>query len=465
MLNKPKILLVDDDPGLLRLLKIRVAASGYEVDAVENGEKALARLPLFQPQVVIADLRMDKMDGMALFEALHDQHPTLPVIILTAHGTIPDAVEATRRGIFAYLTKPFDSKELLEYVAKALRVSGEPPLKIQNIEDAQWWRRDIITRSPTMETVLSRARLVARSQASILIQSASGAGKELLARAIHRAGPRVAKPFVAVNCTAIPESLFESELFGHSKDSFTGAIREYKGLFQTAEGGTLFLDEIGDMPPSFQAKLLWALQEKEVRPGGSAHAVPVDVRIISATHHELEEVVAVDRLREDLYYRLNVVTLQIPPLCRRREDIPLLVAHFLTKVQKDGEEKVKGFSPEAMDLLVEAPWPGNVRQLQNVVEQLVVLAITPIIPASLVHSTLRDKFPKSLSYSEARKRFERDYLLQLLQTTSGNVSRAARLARCDRSKFYKMLRRHQLDPEFFQHTPGRDPPATSSHIA
>lgn len=449
MPNKPKILLVDDDPGLLRLLGIRLNAIGYDVDTVDSGERALGRLPVFQPQVVITDLRMDGMDGMALFEVIHEQQPTLPVIILTAHGTIPDAVEATHRGIFGYLTKPFDSKELLECVAKALRVSGEPQVEDVVARDDEW-RHGIITRSAEMEALLRRARLVARSEASILIQSESGTGKELLAKAIHKGSMRTEKPFVAVNCTAIPESLLESELFGHGKGSFTGATREHKGLFQTAQGGTLFLDEIGDMPLSFQAKLLRALQEKEVRPVGSTQPIPVDVRIVSATHHDLEAAVTAGQFREDLYYRLNVVTLKVPPLSRRREDIPSLAVHFLKNLKKQGDVVVKGFSPEAMDLLVEAPWPGNVRQLQNVVEQTVALATTPIVPASLVQAALRNKPTEILSFSEARARFERDYLVQLLQTTRGNVSHAARLAHRDRSKFYKLLRRHQLDPELFR---------------
>ncbi len=443
-----KILLVDDDPGLRRLLRMRLTAAGYEVDAVDGGEQALARLPVFQPHLVITDLRMEGMDGMALFEIIHHQNPTLPVVILTAYGTIPEAVEATHRGVFGYLTKPFDSQELLECVARALRVSGAPQPEDENARYVEW-RRDIITRSATMEALLSRAQRVARSEISILIQSDSGTGKELLAKAIHRASSRAAKPFVAVDCTAIPETLFESELFGHRKGSFTGATREHKGLFQTAHGGTVFMDEIGDLPLSVQAKLLRALEEKEVRPVGTTHPVPVDVRIISTTHRDLEQAVAAGGFREDLYYRLQVVTLQIPPLSSRREDIPLLAVHFLKKLQ-GGEERITGFSPEAMDLLLQAPWPGNVRQLGNVVAQAVALSTTPIIPASLVQSALRDKPTAIPSYREARKRFERDYLVQLLQATKGNVSYAARLACYERSKLYKLLRRHHLEPELFR---------------
>jgi two-component system, NtrC family, response regulator GlrR len=449
MINTPStILLVDDDPSLLHLLGIRLTAAGYEVHAVESAERALAHLPVVKPQIVITDLRMEGMDGMGLVDMIHQERPTLPVIILTAHGTIPDAVSATRRGVFAFLTKPFESKELLECVARALRMNASGGMDSLS-PDAEW-RRDIISRSTEMEALLERARLAARSEASILILGESGTGKELVGRAIHRASPRCDQPFLAVNATAIPESLLESELFGHVRGAFTGADRSHKGLFQAANGGSLFLDEIGDLPLSFQAKLLRALQEREVRPVGAAKAVPVDIRVISATHRNLEEAVEEGEFREDLYYRLNVVTLHVPTLAERREDIPLLVSHLLKQVQADSPARVTGFSPEALDLLVNAPWPGNVRQLRNVVEQVAALASAPIISANLVKSALREDSSEILSLNDARDRFERDYLVRLLQVTGGNISRAARLAQRERSKFYQLLRRHHLDPELFR---------------
>lgn len=449
MSSESRLLLVDDDLGLLRLLKIRLSAAGYTVDAVDSGYKALARLETFQPQLVITDLRMDGMDGMAFFRLVHERHPVLPVILLTAHGTIPDAVQATQQGVFGYLTKPFDSKVLLACVAKGLRISGAVTADQTNGEDDSW-RRHIVTRSAAMESLLGRTRLVARTDTSVLIQGESGTGKELLARAIHASSPRAEKPFIAVNCTSIPETLLESELFGHRKGSFTGAVRTRRGLFFAADGGTLFLDEIGDMPLSFQTKLLRVLQEGEFRPVGSEQAETVDVRIISATHRDLDEAITAGQFRDDLYYRLNVVSLFMPRLGQRREDIPLLAAHFLTTIQSAGGPRVKAFSPEAMDLLVEAPWPGNVRQLRNVVEQSIALATTPIIPASLVQSALRDRPSEILSFAEARRHFEREYLVQLLRTTQGNVTRAAQLAKRERSKFYELLRRHRLDPELFR---------------
>ena len=448
MTERAQVLLVDDDVGLLKLLAMRMHAAGYSVDTAESGEQALARLAAVQPRVVVTDLRMDGIDGMTLYRVIHERHPTLPVIILTAHGTIPEAVEAINHGVFGYLTKPFDSKALLKTVEQALRLTGSP--QVQQPERDQEWRREIISQSTVMEDLLQQARLVADSEASVLIQSESGTGKELLARAIHKASRRADQPFVAMNCSAIPETLLESELFGHTKGAFTGAIHNHKGLFQAANKGTLFLDEIGDMTLAFQAKLLRVLQEKEVRPVGASETVPVDVRVISATHRNLDEAVAAGEFRQDLYYRLNVVTLVLPPLDKRPDDITLLVAYFLQQMLERSAKEPKNFSPEAMELLVSAPWPGNVRQLQNVVEQTVTLCTTPVIPASLVRKALHNQPAQILSFAEKRDQFERDYLTQLLRMTEGNVSRAARLAQRNRTEFYKLLRRYHLDPKAFR---------------
>jgi two-component system response regulator GlrR len=445
-----RILIVDDDVKLLRLLAIRLRREGLAIETAESGRQALAVLPRFLPQVVITDVRMSGMDGMALFDAIHAHQPTLPVIILTAHGTIPDAVDAAQRGVFAYLTKPFESEQLLENIHKALRVAGAAP---GETEVDTRWREAIITRSPVMEALLAQSRRVAQSDSSVLLQGESGTGKELLARAIHRASRRRDKPFVAVNCTAIPEALFESEFFGHRKGSFTGAHESRTGLIESAHGGTLLLDEIGDMPLAFQAKLLRVLQEREVRPVGSSDATAVDVRVISSTHQDLDAAVAERRFREDLYYRLNVVRLEIPNLAARREDIALLANHFLAAIRSklaDAAVAVTGFANEALEALVAAPWPGNVRQLRNVVEQCVVLATTPLIPAALVQSALRGKPREFRSFAQARDNFEFDYLVNLLQMTRGNIAQAARLAERNRSEFYKLLRKHGLEPQAFR---------------
>ena len=444
-----RVLIVDDDHSLLRLLSMRLTAAGYDVNAVEGGEQALVQLPLFNPHLIITDLQMEGMDGMTLFNQIHSRNPSLPVVILTAHGTIPDAVEATSRGVFSYLTKPFDSKVLLEQVARALNISGDTSTREpENISDV--WRKDIITRSPLMESLLTQARLIADSDTSVLIYGQSGTGKELLAHAIHKASPRSAGKFVALNCSAIPETLFESELFGHIKGAFTGATRDHPGMFRSAEGGTLFLDEIGDMPLGFQVKLLRALQERVIRPVGSTKSVPINVRIISATHQDLEQALQENTFREDLYYRLNVVILELPLLSGRREDIPLLANHFMHIFPDADKKDVTGFSPEAMEVMLSAPWPGNVRQLYNVVEQSVALSTTPLIPASLVQRALRSESGQILSFVEARNQFERDYLTQVLQITSGNVTKAARIAKRNRTEFYKLLHKHHLTPSQFK---------------
>jgi two-component system response regulator GlrR len=283
-----------------------------------------------------------------------------------------------------------------------------------------------------------------------LISGESGTGKELLAQAIHRVSPRAAKPFVAVNCGAIPEALLESELFGHVKGSFTGALANHRGLFVTASGGTLFLDEIGGMPPALQVKLLRVLQERLVRPVGSSQSVPLDVRILSATNRDLDSAMAEGQFREDLYYRLNVVSLRLPPLGQRREDIPLLANHFLARLSEKYGKRFNGFAPDAMKALATASWPGNVRQLHNVVEQVCALTTTPLISLALVQRALRVPTMEVLSYAEARQRFERDYLVGLLKLTDGNAADAARLAERNRTEFYRLLQKHGLTPGQFR---------------
>jgi two-component system response regulator GlrR len=442
-------MLVDDDPDLLRLLSIRLQGAGYGVTAVESGEAALSQLAVASPDVIITDLRMGGMDGMALFESLQKKNPALPVIILTAHGTIPDAVDATQRGVFGYITKPFDGKALLTQVEKALQVMGSRTAGSGMAGDGGW-REEIITRSPEMEAILAKARLVASSDASVMIFGESGTGKELLARAIHRASSRATQPFVAVNCGAIPEQLLESELFGHVKGAFTGAASDYKGLFQAAGRGTVFLDEIGDMPLPLQVKLLRVLQEKEVRPIGSTQAVKVDVRIISATHRNLEEAIKAATFREDLYYRLHVVALSLPSLSQRREDIPVLASHFLKNLATRYGKTLNGFAQDALEVLVKHNWPGNVRELYNVIEQAVALATTPIITPVLLETAIRGETGNLSSFESARFDFERDYLAKLLKITNGNVTQAARLAKRNRTEFYKLLQRHHLNPSMFK---------------
>ncbi|MEJ7928760.1 sigma 54-interacting transcriptional regulator [Ramlibacter sp. AN1015] len=447
MSAKSRILLVDDDPDLLRLLSMRLAAAGYQVSAVASAEAALSQLAVERPQLVLSDVRLPGRDGMALFDEIRTRHPSLPVILLTAHGTIPDAVEATARGVFGYLTKPYEPRELLDKIEQALSVAG-PVASAGPADEA--WRSELISRSSRMVELLAEARLVAASDASVLLRGDSGTGKEVLARAIHRASPRARKPFVAVNCGAIPEALLESELFGHVKGAFTDAVSNHKGLFQAADGGTLLLDEIGDMPPALQVKLLRVLQERAVRPLGSSQSIPVDVRIISATHRDLDAAMASGQFREDLYWRLNVVTLSLPTLAQRREDIPLLANHFLHKLAAKYQRRLSGFAPEAMKALTTAAWPGNVRQLFNVVEQVCALSTTPLVPLALVQRALRVPGVEVLTYAEAKERFEREYLVGLLKLTDGNVADAARLAGRNRTEFYRLLQKNELTPGLFK---------------
>ena len=454
------VLVVDDDDDLRQLLELRLSSAGYRVQAAASGEEAQQKIALDPPGLVISDLRMEGIDGMTLFRRLQESHPLLPLIILTAHGTIPDAVEATRQGVYAYLTKPFDSAELLDTVARALGTTtddgGDGQESPSSPSDTAWCA-DIVHRSRRMQLALEEAYRAAGSEASILIQSESGTGKELFARAIHRASPRHKGPFVAVNCSAIPEQLLESELFGFVRGAFTGANRDRTGLIEEADGGTLFLDEIGDMPLLFQAKLLRVLQEREVRPVGANRTTPVDVRVISATHHDLDRAIADGAFREDLFYRLNVIRLELPPLRERKEDIPLLANHFLAQVRRPSGQGARKFAPEAMERLVAADWPGNVRQLMNVVEQTALLSPGAMIPATQVDKALRQRSqPRLEPLAAARNAFEHDYLVRLLQITEGNISQAARIAERNRTEFYKLLKKHQLDPELFRGAPGQE---------
>ncbi|MDK7593707.1 two-component system response regulator GlrR [Serratia ureilytica] len=442
--RKPaNLLLVDDDPSLLKLLGMRLTSEGFHVTTAESGQEALRLLAREQIDLVISDLRMDEMDGMALFAEIQKHQPGMPVIILTAHGSIPDAVAATQQGVFSFLTKPVDRDALYKAIDEALSLSASPAG-----DDA--WREDIVTRSPLMLRLLEQVKMVAQSDVSVLINGQSGTGKEVLAQAIHTASPRAGKAFIAINCGALPEQLLESELFGHAKGAFTGAVSSREGLFQAAAGGTLFLDEIGDMPLSLQVKLLRVLQERKVRPLGSNRDLDIDVRIISATHRDLQKAMAKNEFREDLYYRLNVVNLKIPALNERAEDIPLLANHLLREAAQRHKPFVRSFSTDAMKRLMTASWPGNVRQLVNVIEQCVALTSAPVISEALVEQALEGENTALPTFAEARNQFELHYLRKLLQITKGNVTQAARMAGRNRTEFYKLLSRHELDANDFK---------------
>lgn len=438
----PHILLVDDDVSLLKLLSMRLEASGYTISCAESAEVALTLLN-DKIDLLLTDLRMEGMDGMALFAIAQQQYPKLPVVIITAHGSIPEAVTATQKGVFGFLTKPIDREQLMLTLQTAIsgtsRCEGD-------------WRKSIISRSDIMEGILSEAEQIAGSDVSVLITGPSGSGKEVLAQAIHNASPRQKKPFIAINCGALPEQLLESELFGHCKGAFTGAVSRHEGLFQAANGGTLFLDEIGDMPTSLQVKLLRVLQERQIRPVGSTETIAVDVRVISATHRNLDQAMLEGQFREDLFYRLNVVNLDLPPLSERPEDIPPLARHFVEKAAKRHNPKVKNISSSALQQLAQSSWPGNVRQLENVIEKVTALSTTPIISDAAINRALTNQEEIIPNFHEARAEFERRYLAKVLQITEGNVSQAAQIAGRNRTDFYKLLKKHNLEAATYKTT-------------
>ena len=441
-----RVLLVDDDPGVLQLLSMRLEALNFEVICADGGETALAKLQTESANIVISDLRMDGMDGIELFEKIQHRYPSIPVIVLTAHGSIKEAVSATQKGVFSFLTKPVDKDELLSSIQQALNLNSHSPAD-QSSSD------NIITCSANMQQLLEQTKLLAKSDINIMIRGESGTGKELLASALQSLSARADQPYIAINCSAIPAELLESELFGHVKGAFTGANRDNKGLFASADGGTVFLDEIGDMPAPLQVKLLRVLQEQKIRPVGSNEDINIDVRVLSATHQHLEDAISEGRFREDLYYRLNVASLSLPALRERRVDIPLLAKHFLESIAQRTSGTAKKFSPAALHALMSYDWPGNIRQLSNIVEQLAALAPAAIIGeaqviAALPQSTITTQEIPPLA--EARKKFEREYLEQILLQTQGNVTDAARQAGRNRSDFHKLIKKHQLNPDILR---------------
>ncbi len=440
------VLLVEDDPSLRRLLSLRLESEGYRVRSCASAEHALAVADQEMPALVITDVRMQGMDGLALQQRLYTRWPGLPVVIITAHGTIPDAVAATQAGAFGFLTKPIDTTTLMAMVRQAVGVGVSE-------SNRDHWRAGVLGISTCMSRLLERAHRAAGSRANILITGPSGSGKDALARAIHDASGR-SGAFIAVNCAAIPASLLESELFGHRKGAFTGATNAHDGLVMQADNGTLLLDEIGDMPLELQVKLLRVLEDRQVRAVGAPQAQRVDVRIIAATHRDLGAARAEGRFRDDLYYRLRVVHLEMPALGERSCDIPVLAQHKLAQLAREATRAPMSFSPAAMERLMVAPWPGNVRQLFNVVEHCVAMSASPVIGPRLVEDALEEwstemrvsaPAPRVESLQEARDGFMRDYLIKLLQLTNGNVSRAARIAKRNRTDFYKLLNRHHID--------------------
>jgi two-component system, NtrC family, response regulator GlrR len=431
-MNGARVLVVDDDPDLLALIGMRLTAAGYEVALAASGAEALETFRAERPRAVVTDLRMDGMDGHALFDRLHAEAPSVPVIILTAHGTIPDAVAATQRGVFGFLTKPFDGRELLARIAEAVALS--PPIAADTGAETTW-RANFVSVSPIMDELLRQARRAAESDDPLLISGPRGSGKEMLARVIHGASPRARKPFVIMRCGPQADDAGEDAAFGDALDA--------------ARGGTLFLDDVGEMAANVQTRLLPLVREISLFSAHTARARPM--RIIAATVQGLDNAIRAGQFRADLFYSLNQTALTVPPLAERRDDIPLLAAHFAGRWAERTRGAVHGFAPDALTLLQEASFPGNVRQLRNVVEQLLGQCVTPLVPASLVRRVLRDDNEREMAaFDDARRAFEYDYLVDLLRTTAGNVAQAARIAQRNRTEFYKLLARHALDPATFK---------------
>jgi two-component system, NtrC family, response regulator GlrR len=447
-----KILVVDDDAALLEVLKIRLENANFEVMTALTGDDAVEAAKSQVFDLAVVDLQLGQKSGISVMEELHAITPDMPVIILTAYGTIESAVDAMKRGAYNYLTKPFDAPDLLFVIGRALenrRMTTELRM-LKGLLKERYDFENIVAKSQKMQQVLEQVSLIAQTDSTVFIHGESGTGKELIAKAIHFASTRGDRPFVALNCAAIPETLLESELFGYEKGAFTGAIRSSKGLFTQAHEGTIFLDEIGDMPLSLQAKLLRVLQERQFYPVGSQRPIEVDVRVVVATNKNLEGEVREGRFREDLFYRIHVIPIRIPPLRERKEDTLPLVEHFLSKFNSQMKKEVKGLTPQSLHKLMLYDWPGNVRELENTIEYAVAMTQQDVITEDYIFPS-KAAAPEPLRpLKEMRASFERDYLSNLLALTEGNVSKAAQLAGLYRADLYNLLKKYSLKPDQFK---------------
>ena len=440
------ILVVDDEKEMCELVKDFLGGAGYEVETAQDGREALEAVRQKDLDAVITDLRMPDMDGMELLAAVKAERPDVPVIMVTAFGSIDRAIEAMRAGAFYFVTKPFKLRELEALVAKAVeqRQLLQENRRLKGEVKERYDFSQIVGRSKAMTEVFRVVRLYAESNSNVLITGASGTGKELVARAIHYSGPRANGPFVPVNCSAIPEGLLESELFGHTRGAFTGAYQARRGLFLEASGGTLFLDEIADMGLSLQAKLLRVLQDRMVRPVGGNRSFEVEARVIAATNRDLKQAVREGTFREDLYYRLSVLPIRLPLLSERVEDIPLLVDHFLKRHAKTTGTPVKRVTPQAMDALQKMTWEGNVRELENIMERLcVVVPGDTIDVCDLPLPATREQDDSWFGQGElpTLRELERRYVSRVLRQCNGNKERAARILGINRRTLYRMRER------------------------
>ena len=452
---QPRILLVDDEESMIRFLSIMLSKEGYEIRAVDSGKQALRELQQWHADLVISDIRMPEMDGIQLLAGIKAIDASIPVILLTAYASQETAIEAVNKGAFHYLIKQARNDEIKMVVRNALAMrqvkSENATLRRQIKDDSSL--ESIIGSSESMQRIFSTVRKIAVTNSTILIGGESGTGKELVARAIHFMSGRADKSFVGVNCGALPENLLESELFGHVKGSFTGAIRDKEGLFKVAEHGTIFLDEVGEITPALQVKLLRVLQEKEFLSVGGTSPIRVDTRVLAATNRDLEQEVERGTFRADLYYRLNVIPLNVPPLRARRDDIPLLVRHFMQRLVEKRGLPMKSIGKDAMEILCDYDWPGNVRELENVLERIVLLEDREIIDReSLPEKLVRNPDRSGKAFFEGTPRatledLEKEYLIQVLESTGWQKKKASSILGINASTLYRKIQRYGLEPK------------------
>lgn len=449
-----RILVVDDDLNIIKVLKLRLESQGYSVLTAPDAKQAMELAGGADFDLALLDMKLAKSNGIELMDLLHERSPELPVIILTAYGTIKSAVDAMKRGAYSYLTKPFEHHELLVQIKHGIEKSklAREVQRLRRILKQDCSPTSLVGQSEACAKLLQLIKLAAGCDSNVYLNGESGTGKGLVAKILHQISDRKDKPFVPINCAAIPETLFESELFGFERGAFTGAISTKKGLFAQAHSGVIFLDEISEIPLSMQGKLLKVLEEKEFYPLGSQKTTKVDVRIISASNRDLEKEVENGKFRRDLFYRIHVIPIRVLPLRERKDDIPVLVEHFLKKAAAKADKNIKGLSQQAMLKLMTYSWPGNVRELENMLECAVVMSTSEIINEDLIvfpMDSLGESGWKPLK--ESKEEFEKNYLMKLMEVSRGNVSQAAKLAGKYRADLYELLEKHHLRPPDFRH--------------